>query len=725
LEEIITNNNMKKNIILILGIILLSPSLIRADEGMWIPLLIDRYNIKLMQEKGFKLTAEDIYSINRESMKDAVVIFGGGCTGEFISEKGLIITNHHCGFGSIQNHSSLEHDFLTDGFWAASPEEELSNPGLTVTILKYMEDVTDKVLDGVTDDMDREKREAIINANIVAISAEAVKGTHYLSMVRPFFTGNQYFLIVNEVFRDVRLVGAPPSAIGKFGGDTDNWVWPRHTGDFSLFRVYADKENKPAAYSKDNVPYKPAYHFPVSLKGIKEGDFTMVFGYPGRTQEYAPSYHIRMLKEVYYPKAVAVRGVKLEVLNRAMQSDPEVRIKYSAKAYGISNAWKKWIGEIQSLEKTNSIERKEVYEEGFVHWVSFDPPRTAKYGKLFEHYKEIYKNYQTYYLVNNYTSEVFFSNGIEAAGFANNFRQAAELAMKNDPKLEEELKRLEGVTRGFFKNYDRATDKEIFRALMKMYGENISPEWQTPAYKALYAKSSGDFSAVVDDLYSKSVFCDEKKMEALLKNFDPRKVLKDPIYILAVSASEMLDNKVRPELASMDSRLAELNRLYMAGQMEYSKSKLFYPDANSTLRLSYGQVMGYDSRDGVYHRHFTTLTGIIEKDNPEIYDYDVPERLKELYASKDFGRYAVNGDVPVCFIANNHTTGGNSGSPVLNAEGHLIGINFDRAWEGVASDIMFNPSQSRNISLDIRYALFIIDKFAGAGYLLDEMTIIE
>src|SRR5512133_1197581 len=394
---------LRKTLVILSLLTIVSAPRLRADEGMWIPLLIEKYNIKLMQENGFKLTAEDIYSINKASMKDAVVIFGGGCTGEFISDQGLIITNHHCGYGSIQNHSTLDHDYLTDGFWAMSKDEELSNPGLSVTILKYMEDVTEKVLNGVTDDMPKDDREAIINANITAINTEAVKGTHFLSMVRPFFLGNQYFLIVNEVFRDVSLVGAPPSSIGKFGGDTDNWVWPRHTGDFSLFRVYADKDNKPAAWAKDNLPYKPAYFFPISLKGVKEGDFTMVFGYPGSTSEYVPSDHIDMVKNYINPKIIGIRSKKIEIMEAAMNTDPLIRIQYSAKKSGIANSWKKWQGEILGLNKMNTIEKKREFESGFSTWVSGDAARNVKYGNILPSYKELYAALKDYTLVNNYT----------------------------------------------------------------------------------------------------------------------------------------------------------------------------------------------------------------------------------------------------------------------------------------------------------------------------------
>ena len=544
-------------------------------------------------------------------------------------------------------------------------------------------------------------------------------------MVMPFFLGNQYFLIVNEVFRDVRLVGAPPSAVGKFGGDTDNWVWPRHTGDFSLFRVYADSANKPAAYSADNVPYRPLYHFPVSLAGVKEGDFTMVFGYPARTQEYAPSNHIRMLKEVIYPKQVEIRGSKIAIMEQEMAKDQLVRIKYADKSFGLANGWKKWIGEIQSLNKINGISRKEAFEKEFSDWAAADPVRTAKYGTLFGQYDEIYKTYSTLSLVNNYTSEVFFNDGAEPADLAGSFRTAINMAALGNPDLEQELVRLKNVAADFFKDYDEAVAKRLFVAVMDLYGKNIGPEWQAQAYKELYTSCNGNFNSVTDKLFARSIFTDEKKVQELLGKFDAKKVLKDPFYILASSANDLLDTRVRPELSALNTRVAGLNRAYMAAQMEKDSGKVFYPDANFTLRLTYGKVMGYDSRDAVYFKHFTTLTGVMEKDNPEIYDYNVPGKLRELYQKKDFGRYAINGDVPVCFIANNHTTGGNSGSPVLNAEGQLIGINFDRAWEGVASDMMFNPLQSRNISLDIRYVLFIIEKFAGADYLMQEMTLAE
>jgi hypothetical protein len=666
---------------------------IPPDEGIWIPLLIEKYNIKLMKEKGFKLSAEDIYSVNRACMKDAVVDFNGGCTGELISGEGLLITNHHCGYGMIQEHSSLEHDYLTDGFWAMSRKEELPNPGVSVTILKWMEDVTEKVLLSVTDNMVSSDREKLISSNIDSIQKKAVEGTGYSAIVRPFFMGNQYFLFVNETFRDIRLVGAPPSAIGKFGGDTDNWIWPRHTGDFSLFRVYADKDNKPADFSPDNVPYKPAYYFPVSLKGVREGDFTMVLGYPGSTAEYVPSYHIDMVKNYIDPLMINVRTKKIDIIDEAMNSDPLIRIKYSAKKAGISNSWKKWIGEIQGLERMNTIGKKQAFEEGLTKWINANETRKKEYGDILPAYKNIYDSLRVCALVNSFTKEVI--NGIETLGLA---RSAQVLASQFDNNADVEAiqktkDQLIAYSEQFFKDYDRETDQKLFAALMKLYGESLDPKWQSPGYEKLRDLCKGDFTAISKKMYSESVFTDQQKFTAFIKG--------------------------------LNAEIQKLNKRYMKAQMEYDSGKVFYPDANSTLRIAFGTVKGYYSKDAVYFKPVSTLKGIMEKDNPAIYDYDVPDRLKELYANRDYERYAQDGEIPVCFLANNHTTGGNSGSPVINAEGYLIGINFDRAWEGVASDMAFNPDQSRNISLDIRFALFIIDKFAGAGYLLDEMTIVE
>jgi hypothetical protein len=576
--------------------------------------------------------------------------------------------------------------------------------------------------------MSQDEREKIISSNIDAIESKAVEGTHYSASVRPFYMGNQYFLFVNETFRDIRLVGAPPESIGKFGGETDNWIWPRHTGDFSLFRIYADKDNKPADYSTDNVPYKPAYFFPVSLKGVKEGDFTMVFGYPGSTSEYVPSYYIDMVKNYINPRIIDIRTKKIEIMEAAMNTDPLIRIQYSAKKSGIANSWKKWQGEILGLNRMNTIEKKQQFEARFTEWINHDDSRKEKYGNILPSYKELYSGMKDYTLVNNYTSEVF--SGAESFGIARTVKSLADQVMKktdNDAvkKLKENLI---AAAKGLFKDYNTETDRQLFEAVMTMYGKNIGEKWLVPEYVKYRNENKGDFTASSSKLYAESPFISEERYVKFISGFNKSSVAKlkrDPIYILAIAAPEFIGRNVSGELQRMNAELQRLNRIYMEGQMEFDSNRIFYPDANSTLRVAYGNVAAYKPEDAVLYLPNSTIKGIIEKDNPLIFDYDVPDKLKELYAKKDFGRYSANGELPVCFIANNHTTGGNSGSPVINAEGQLIGVNFDRAWEGVASDMAYNPELSRNISLDIRYALFIIDKFAGAGYLLNEMKIIE
>ena len=722
---------MKNKCLIISLLLVMFSSTLRADEGMWIPLLLEKFNIQIMQEKGFKLSAEDIYSVNKACMKDGVLSFGGGCTGEVISENGLLITNYHCGYSQIQSHSSLEHDYLTNGFWAMSQKEELPCPGLYVTFLKRMEDVTDKVLEGVRDDMSEAERTEVVNKNSQALCDKAVEGTHYTASVRPYYMGNQYFLLVYETFDDVRFVGAPPSAIGKFGGETDNWIWPRHTGDFSLFRIYANKNNEPAEYSSENVPYKPLYHFTISLKGVEEGDFTMVFGYPGTTNEYVPSYHIDMVKNYVNPKLIEIRTEKLNIMEAAMDADPLTRIQYSAKKSSVANAWKKWQGEILGLSKMNTIEKKQEYEKRLTSWINADSNRKAKYGSILDQYKSLYDQWKEYYLLYNYTNDSFFSNGAEAVGFARNIRSLVNLYNDKNTSADDISKAKDNLLTSagsFFKNYNVDVDKQLFVAVMNLYMKNVDKKWHTPEYTKFMVSCKGDARSVVDEIYNKSVFTNQEKYVDFVKNFSKKsikKLKKDPLYTLAISLVNFMNDQVVVNYNSIQQQIQQLNRSYMKAQMEFEPNKVFYPDANSTLRVAYGSVQGYDSEDAIYFKHYSTLKGVIEKDNPEIYDYDVPDKLRELYEKRDFGKYTQNGEVPICFIANNHTTGGNSGSPVINADGHLIGINFDRAWEGVASDMSYNPTQSRNISLDIRFALFIIDKFAGASYLLDEMTLVE
>ncbi|MFA8436452.1 MAG: S46 family peptidase [Marinifilaceae bacterium] len=708
----------------------------RADEGMWIPMLLKKYNIEDMQKAGFKLTAEDIYSINQACLKDAVVGLGRAgrpfrhfCTGELISDKGLMITNHHCGYGAIQSHSSLEHDYLKDGFWAMNLEEELANEGITASFLIRMDDVTAKVLENITDDMEEAKREKQIAANIAKLEKEAEEGTEYRANIKAYFAGNQYFLSVYHIYKDVRLVGAPPSAIGKFGGDTDNWMWPRHTGDFSMFRIYADKDNKPAKYSKDNVPLKPKQSFKISLKGVNEGDFTMVFGYPGTTTEYLTSYALDMMTKVDNPHKIKIRTKKLDLMRADMDASPLVRIQYSAKYAGVANSWKRWQGEIKGLKRLNAIAKKQELEKQYNTWANSTPELKAKYAGVLETAKAIYEELTPYSLARDYATEAGL-RGAEAIDLALDFRKLVELSKEKgkEEEVKAEVAKLQKGGKKFFKNYNLPTDRKLMAALLKMYNENIEAKFLPDAFEEVNKKYKGDFNAYAQKAYEKSVFVDAARIESFLNEYKTsayKKIEKDPVYRMAISIRELYSVKIYPKYSELSRKASKLQRTYLAGLMLMQKDKVFYPDANSTLRVHFGKVAGYSPKDAVTYKHYTTLTGIIEKDNPEIFDYDVPEKMKELYAKKDFGRYAVNGDVPVCFVATNHTTGGNSGSPVLNAKGELIGLNFDRAWEGVMSDLMYDPSICRNVTLDIRYALFVIDKLAGAGYLLDEMNIVE
>ncbi len=718
---------MKKTILYLIAIYFAIIPNLRADEGMWIPLLLNKYNIKDMQAKGFKLTAEDIYSINKASLKDAVMIFGGGCTAELISDQGLLITNHHCGFGSIQRHSSVEHDYLTNGFWAMNKSEELPNQGLTVTFLERMEDVTSQVLANVNDNMSEEERQQEIAKQIQMIEIKAAKNGKYVSHVKPFFYGNQYFLFVQKVYKDVRLVGAPPSAIGKFGGDTDNWMWPRHTGDFSIFRIYAGKDNEPAEYSPDNVPFKPKKHFTISLKGVKKGDFTMVFGYPGRTQEYLPSYAVEMITQVENPHRIKIRQAKIDIMNRYMEADPAVRIKYAAKQARVSNAWKKWIGENRGLKRLDAINKKREFEDKITTWMIEDPARAQKYGDLLPEYKKIYKELAPYQLAAAYFYETFYS--LDLPGLVASFSRLEKMQKEGKTdEIEAYKKRLQASVKRTYKDYYQPLDKKIFAKMMSMYADNMDFNFMPVELKNANTKFKGNFTKYTNYVYSKSIFTNKEKLLAFLNSFDEKslkKLKKDPLYKLYDDFINMYMEVLQPKISEQNMKMKRMNRLWMQAIMQFEKDKVLYPDANFTLRVAYGKVDTYYPRDGVEYLHYTTLKGIIEKDNPDIYDYRVPEKLKELYKSKDFGQYGENGRMHVCFTASNHTTGGNSGSPVLNAEGQLIGVNFDRNWEGTMSDIMYDPDMCRNISLDIRYALFLIDKYAGAGYLIDEMTIVK
>lgn len=688
---------------------------------MWIPMLL-QFNEKEMQEMGMKITADDIYSINHGSLKDAIVLFGSGCTGEIVSDQGLLFTNHHCGYGYIQRHSSVEHDYLTDGFWAMNFGEELPCPGLTVTILREMRDVTEKVLTGVTDDMPEADRAARIEENITKLIAMIEKETEYEVSVKPFFLGNEYYLLLNEVFKDVRLVGCPPSNIGKFGGDTDNWVWPRHTGDFSIFRIYADKDGKPADYSCDNLPYKPVKHLEISLKGADEGDFAFVFGYPAHTSEYLPAVAVSQEANLIDPIVVDLRGKVLDIYNKYQEQDPKVRIQYAAKHANIGNGWKKWMGVTEGINNFNGIERKRFYEQSFQEWCLQSRSR-HNYIDLLNNFESNYKALEPYRLAYTYLAEAGLR--IELINFAGRFAKLSQVT-KDTPKeqIDKMVASLKSAATAFFKDYYMPVDKEVAATLLEAYIEA-----QPADFRPTFLNEITDVNKYVDQLFDKSMLASEASVNDLLGNFkvkDAKKLQKDPAVVAYESLISFYKESVFEQLASISDDNDRLQRIYMKGQMEMEPEKRFSPDANFTLRVTYGKIEGFQPKDGMYYRHFTTLEGIMEKENPDIYDYVVESRLKQLYETKDYGRYAdKDGTMHVAFTASVHTTGGNSGSPILNAEGQLLGLNFDRCWEGTMSDLIYDPSICRNISVDIRYVLFVIDKFAGASHLINEMSIVD
>ena len=689
-----------------------------ADEGMWIPMLLGR-NEADMQKAGMRISAKDIYDINNACLKDAVLLFGGGCTGEYVSSEGLILTNHHCGYSYIVRHSTVEHDYLTNGFWAMSRDKEIPCPGLSVTRLVRMEDVTSAVLDGVSPNTSEADRAAIIEKNIKQIIDKTISGTHYKAIIKPFYYGNQYFMYVNEVFTDVRLVGAPPSNIGKFGGDTDNWMWPRHTGDFSMFRVYADASNKPADYSPNNVPYKPLKFLEISLDGVNEGDFTFVFGYPGTTQRYVTSDAVELAANIENPIRIALRTIRLKHYNHAMNQSPAQRLKYASRVASIANGWKKWQGETLGINRLKGVEKKREIEAQFDQWAMYKP----------EYYTVLRELHEAYDRMRPVEVELtYFSEAVRASDFmnrANNFNNLADL--DDETKIAAEAAQLKKQSDSYFSDFDQHTvvDRAIFI-------ETFAYMWK--AGYAPYLGESGTTVATIEkklgNIYDKSIINNHDKLTKLLSNYTAKtakKLKDDPALVLYRQAHDLAYDPQK--LATYRQAYYDIQRLmrtYVKGTMEMHPDVNFFPDANLTLRVTYGHVEGFRPQDGVYYKPYSTLQGIMEKENPDIYDYVVEPRLKELYNLKDYGIYGTpDNQMPVGFIATNHTTGGNSGSPVLNADGRLIGLNFDRCWEGTMSDLLFDPEYCRNICLDIRYCLFVIDKFAGAKHLVDEMTIVR
>lgn len=699
-----------------------------ADEGMWLPLFLQQLNEKQMKAMGMKITAADIYNINKGSLKDAIVSFGGFCTGEVISDKGLVLTNHHCGFDAIQNHSTLERNYIRDGFWARNNGEEIPNPGLFVTFIVRIEEVTKAALEGVKPGMTEQERQSLIDKNINGLRAGMKKEAYQDYFVRSFFEGNQFFLFVTETYKDVRLVGAPPSAIGNFGKDSDNWMWPRHTGDFSMFRIYAGKDNKPADFSENNVPYTPKKSLSISLDGMKEGDFTMVFGFPGRTTQYLHSAAVEQIVQVNDPVKIAIRDKALSVLDGFMRRDEQIKIQYAAKYASISNAWKKWQGEVLGLTSTNAVAKKKAYEAEFQKRVDANPAFKTQYGNLLADLAAAYQELNKYGLARDFYTETM--SKIEAFTISSRLNALGSIKQKNgDKAFNEALPRTIDALTDLYKEYSPEVDKKLFEVLMQKFTQDQPAEFVAPGLSAMARSYGNDYAKMAADLYTNvDILSNGTKVLTTLKS--------TPDVVLAANdmgkanqlfqeLSSHYSSAVTKYLSGIQARINQLQRMYMKAQMEVMKEKKFYPDANSTLRVTYGNVKGYQPRDAVKFDFYTYLDGVMDKYKPGDYEFDVPEKLRTLYKNKDFGPYGKNGKMPVCFIAMNHTTGGNSGSPALDAYGNLVGLNFDRAWEGTMSDINYDPSICRNIMVDIRYVLFIIDKYAGASHLVQEMKLVQ
>lgn len=722
---------MKRFSLLFLGAVLLLAPLSRADEGMWLLPLLQKYNIATMQSMGLKLSAEDIYSVNHSSIKDAIVMFGRGCTGEVISSQGLVLTNHHCGYGAIQSHSSVEHDYLKDGFWARSTEEEIPTPGLSVTFLVRIEDVTEVMNNMLQGRITEKERAKIIEAVGDSLSADATKDTHYYASVQSFYGGNAFYLLVYETFSDVRMVGAPPSSIGKFGADTDNWTWPRHTGDFSLFRIYADKDNKPAKYSPDNVPYKPKHHLPISIKDLEKGDFAMVLGYPGSTTRYMTSWEVEESEKITNSNRAYIRGIKQDIILEDMLASDEVRIKYASKYSGSSNYWKHSIGQNQALKRLHVKSSKEKSEAEFLKWLDGNGKRKEAYGEALPLIRDAVKGRRDYVHANQYLLETLYM-GTEIIGLASRANDFYKYLNEGQEKISEDEKEKEMAkrvnkfkdsARAFYKNYNCPTDKKVAKAMFKLFNNNVSKELQPELFNIIRIDYNGNFDEYIDNLYDKSMFADSVMLWAFLENPSAESLKNDPAFYAATSIGETRESYFE-KIGFFNDNYKKGHRLYVAGIMEKNEGKPKYPDANFSMRLTYGKVLDYYPKDAVHYNYITTLKGVMEKEDPDNWEFVVPDRLKDLFESKNFGPYAMkNGEMPVNFITNNDITGGNSGSPVINAKGELIGCAFDGNWEAMSGDIIFEPDYQRCINVDIRYILFIIDKYAEAKRLIDEMTI--
>lgn len=712
--------------VIIAWVLLGSALVAKADEGMWLPQLLAQLNEKQMKSMGMKISASDIYNINKGSLKDAIVSFGGFCTGEVISSKGLVLTNHHCGFDVIQDHSTLEHNYIRDGFWARNLGEEIPHQGLFVTFIVRIEDVTNDVMKGSMDYKEEKDRQGVIDRNIAEIRKNLKKESYQDSYVRAFFEGNKYYLFVTETYKDVRLVGAPPSSIGNFGKDTDNWMWPRHTGDFSMFRIYAGKDNKPAEYSADNIPFTPRRSLSISLDGVAEGDFTMVFGFPGRTTQYLHSSAVEQIMNVNDPAKIAIREKALGVIDAFMRRDEQIKIMYASKYAGIQNSYKKWQGEVMGLKSTNAVEKKKRYEETFQKRVTASPKFSAYTGLLSE-LEKAYKDFKPYGYARDYYNEII--SRIELFTIAAQMNSLLTAYEKDGEKgLQQRLPIVQRNLTGLYAEYNRQVDQKLFEGLIEMYVKNQEEKNVSESLRQELGAANGSYQKLAENIYNETNWHDPTKTAAFFKRPASEIVAelnKNKLVRLYANILKTYQSTVQADLTEQQNRINKLQRQYMQAQMEVFTEKTFYPDANSTMRVTYGKVQGYYPRDAVRYDPYTWLDGVMDKYKPGDYEFDVPEKLRTLYKTKDYGQYGVNGKMPVCFIAMNHTTGGNSGSPALDAYGNLVGLNFDRVWEGTMSDINYDPSICRNIMVDIRYVLFIVDKYAGAGHLVKEMKLVH
>lgn len=702
-------------------------AVVMATEGMWLPLLLGNLNEEEMREMGMELTAEDIYSINRGSLKDAIVHFGGFCTGEVISDRGLVLTNHHCGYSAIQDHTTLENNYLRDGFWAMEDGEELPNPGLYVTFIDRIEDVSRRVLRGVTDDLDERERDGLIQQNMEKLRDGYQLGEFEELVVKPFYMGNKYYAFVTVTYPDVRLVGAPPSSIGKFGADTDNWEWPRHTGDFSLFRIYTAPDGSPAAFAEENVPMRPKYHLEVSTAGVEPGDFSMIFGFPGTTDQYLPASAMRQRTEVINPIRIGMRDLSLAVIDSAMRADEQVRIDYASKQARIANAWKKWRGESQGVEAVNAIEKRRRLESEFTQRLQSKPSGPVKYGDILPKLDSLYTGRREIAEARAYLAELNYN--VDLFRIANVLDRQFKIYDNNGAEaFAQRVPRIIGYLVGFYEDYHPEVDREVAGALLDAYFEGV-PE----AYRSSFASDQRDFAggtqALVDRLFSASYLTRGEQLVQLL-NDNPEdfidRLRADPAFQFVRRLNGFSERRVIDPYNAYAERIDGLQRRYMDGLLKYFPNRRFYPDANGTLRLSYGKFEGFTGLNGSEHHYMTYLDGVIEKYRPGDYEFDLPGRLIDLYEARDYGDYATDeGKLPVCILGSNHTTGGNSGSPAIDGKGRLVGLNFDRTWQSTMSDVHYDPTICRNIMVDIRYVLWLIDKFAGAGHLVEEMTVVE